>query len=188
MTRTSSLLPAMAVAGLLTACGGDFFSGTVRGASFQPRDAVFMTSSPPGSTGQLAFVAMSDQSGLCDKLKANQAPKSSSMFGLVLGVMDTTGLGALVPGSYVVVSRSSSTTGNISMAFFDHLDAWCQSTFGPASAEGTAGSVELTDITIEAGGSASGTFDVNFDTDRVTGSFVAPYCDGTMSTREPTCI
>lgn len=176
---------------MLTACGGNSMTGTVKGAGLAPKEAVFTTISILGSNPML-MMFMGDQQGLCDKLKANQTPKNMTGLMFLMAVKNSSGMfDPLKTGKYTV-SNMATANGNVAVASFDKQDASCMSTLGGEVAA-TSGTVDLTSYNVSSGGSgssgsAAGTFDMNFGTDHATGSFSASYCAVTLSTTEPTCI
>ena len=193
MTNTSKLMLTMMPC-LLAACAGNSVNGTVKGAGLTPAEAVFVTvGGMPGMGSNPMLVAfMSDQAGLCDKLKANQSFKGATAYQFMLHVLNTTGeLAPLKLERYTITTTPATATGNVAQASFNKLDSTCASTVaGPVPA--TAGSIELTSFSVNmasggasATGAASADFDLTFGTDRVTGSFSARYCEATLGT--PTC-
>lgn len=176
---------------LLVACGGNSFSGSVKGSSLNPQDAVFLVINSTSGSGQLGFLAVSDQPNLCQTLKDNHSLKNATTFSAILAVSDSQGHGQpLVTGTYNVTTLTSSATGNLALVGFSKTDASCNSTYSSDTApSGKSGTVTLSSFEAKAGGSAHGTFDVTYDSnDHVTGAFNAAYCDApTNSTTEPTC-
>lgn len=176
---------------LLTACGGNSMTGTVRGTSLAPKEAIFTTLSVMG-TNPMLVMFMADQQGLCEKLKANQNPKNMTALMFMMAVKNASGaLDPLKTGKYTI-AESATATGNIAAVAFDKQDESCTSTLG-GSVSATTGTVDLTSYNVSSGGSgssgsAAGTFDVNFGTDQATGSFSASYCEITMSGGSSTCI
>lgn len=170
-------------------CGGNSMTGTVKGVSMNAAEAIFAVLSDAGP-GQGMFILVSDKTGLCERMKANKPPKDATLLAMLLGVIDAAGHGqALVKGTYNVKPVSPGVSGNVAISQFSKLDSTCNSTLGDTPPTGTSGTVSLSNFEAKDGGSASGNFDMNFDSDHVTGTFSASYCDvTTLSTgKSPTC-
>jgi hypothetical protein len=173
---------------LLTACGGNSMTGTVKGASLEPKEALFFL-----WFGQpLPFIVLSDQTGMCDRLKANQVPRNATLLYLVVADINSDwSYNPPQPAKYPL--RTDSVDGKTSTAVFDKQDDTCTSAIG-GSVTANSGTVELTSYnyhsstTSQPSGSTSGTFDLMFYMDHVTGSFSASYCPVTGIPVSPTCI
>ncbi|HLL55129.1 MAG TPA: hypothetical protein VK447_16355 [Myxococcaceae bacterium] len=184
------LISVAAVMGLLVGCGGSTVSGTVRGAQLSAQDAVFDVINSSSGGGQTFVLYIGDTPNLCQKIKANQTAKNSASFVVVAGVVDNAGnTGALANGDYTVYPFSEAdATGKVAFTVFDKYDGTCRSTLGSNTPTGTGGKVTLNSFSAKEGGTASGTFEVFFGADKVTGNFNATYCSFPTSSGTSTCI
>jgi hypothetical protein len=138
---------------LVAACsGGDgagTVNGTLQGLSFSVGDAISLTRNGHE-------IAITDYGGACTT--ANSVKANSNV--LVFFFAAT----AFATGTYAVGGN-----GGVSVQYA-HYDATCNSPNGESA---TSGSVVITGIT-DSG--VSGTFDVTFATDHITGTFDASTC------------
>lgn len=174
----------------LSACGGPgYMDGTVAGLNLSVKDAIFALIKDTSGTTQGMYLIMADKPDLCATIKANRQPKSLS--GVIFSMIRYTDTGTVLApevGDYTVINSTPPRGGSYAGAFFGHTDANCTSTIAQAAATGSSGLVKLTSMKAEAGGSASGTFDVTFGTsDKVKGGFNAAFCDVTSLGNNPSC-
>jgi hypothetical protein len=165
MTR----LPAVTLLFCL-ACGGisNQVTGTVKGNSLTVRDAILL-----GNTE----VWLSSTEKLCDALRMNAYPKSARLMKLQLYPVAT--------GDFSVVVSTTGKDHSAAMQFDVLNDACMMQLVGQESA---ATSGKVTVVTFDTMRSITGTFDVTFgDTDRVTGSFNASWCDAPTTYPSPDC-
>lgn len=175
------------LASALAACGSSSgsFDGTVAGNKLSVEDAVFVNTS--AESGDFISVVLADVADICDLMKANKQPKEATALTLrLMTFADAATLTTVAPGTFNVAA--SPTMGdNFASAFFTKTDASCEDTLTGFAGTATAGSVELTSITVSADGKAEGTFDLTFGSDRGKGDFSATYCEIPTTTATPTC-
>jgi hypothetical protein len=145
----------------LTACGPASVSGTVGGQSVDVSDAVFekRTTTIPflGTLTSTTVVIGSSPASLCEDLAAGIKRKGTSRVSLVFS-------DSVVVGEYVVGNGDSKVQAGVSK-----LDAVCSSLVSQSAG---AGKVVITRVSDEI----SGTFDLAFGADRITGAFSAHAC------------
>jgi hypothetical protein len=191
------------------ACGGGSsstasFSGTVRGQTFQPKDAISTNATIQTPTGpaSVGAIVLTNQSGVCADAAANNEPKNSMYFLIFLGVLNPSAGTISAPtaaGDFSVYARSGLPPANLAVIVSSTTDAACHD-IANYDATGISGTVHLTSL---SNGNYTGTFDVNVQQvdsngtpvgtpDRVTGSFNASNCAGLSAlistTRTTTCI
>jgi hypothetical protein len=184
------LFSVAAVMAVLVGCGGTSVSGTVKGAQLSAQDAVFDVINSSSGGGQTFVLYIGDSPKLCEKIKANQTVKNSTSFVVVAGNVDNSGnTTALSSGDFTVYPFSEAdATGKVAFTVFDKYDGTCRSTMGTTTPTGTGGKVTLNSFSAKEGGTASGTFEVFFGADKVTGNFNATYCSFPTSSGTSTCI
>lgn len=173
----------------LSGCPGSV-SGTVSGIGLTVSDTIFYpVKDNAGKTTNL-IILLADKGNLCSMLKANRQPKSATGLQIVFYRWGTDNT-VLAPdtGDYTVVPGGTSVSngGNYAMASFMHFDANCSNTLSADAAAGKSGLVKLTSVNSAVNGSASGSFDITFGTDRVTGGFSGAYCDMGSLPNNPSC-
>jgi hypothetical protein len=189
------------------ACGGGSsspasFSGTVRGQTFQPKDAISTNATIQTPSGSVGAIVLTNQSGVCADAAANNEPKNSMYFIILLGVLNTSSGTISAPtaaGDFSVYARSGLPPANLAVIVSSTTDAACHD-IANYDANGISGTVHLTSL---SNGNYTGTFDVivqQVDSsgtpvgtpDRVAGSFTASSCAGLSAlistTRTTTCI
>jgi hypothetical protein len=147
--------------------GNASVSGTVLGETLVAQDAI-AEEYLGGSTSPTANVIITNYPGACATSQASHVRPSSLMLDLSLQVDHA-----------AVTARTYSFAAGELKASFYRSDATCKITGASTEAAGSGGSVSISSI---ADG-LTGTFDLTFGTDHVTGSFHAPGCEpGTSST------
>lgn len=186
MRLTMAMVSMMAVAG----CAGSV-NGQVGGVSLSVADAIFAVLKDDAGKTTAALVILGDKPKLCDSLKANREPRSST--GLFLTMVrynpDATDFLAPDTGEYTVVDTPQSSGGNFTEATFTRTDSNCTNTLSASASTGRSGLIKLTNIKGETNGSANATFDITFGAgDKVTGNFNASYCDiSKIPAGQPNC-
>jgi len=143
--------------------GSGSVDGTVGGTSLSVSDAVVY------SVTSSTAIAVVSTSGMCDYFDKGEFPKNITALVMYVSPPVTT------PGTFQVGSPGAVE------ATWSVYDASCNAT--PTNA--TAGSVTLTAVTPAR---ITGTFDLNFGTDHVSGSFSAASCAATADASAPsTC-
>ena len=192
------------ISSALFACGGPgSFDGTVSGVTLKPKETIFIRQpfqlSLPGQTVPVTFgdaigVLMSDQKGICDRLKNNTAVPGG--VGLAIGLAVTQGglsvSSDLTTGSYrlinpIVDAFSTPPQGTRLMyPVFDKLDDNCQGTL-KTNGQASGGTVKVESF--EAGKTLTGTFDLTFGGGDGKGDFNATFCDYEVpnNATAPTC-
>ncbi|MBX7097718.1 MAG: hypothetical protein K1X89_08400 [Myxococcaceae bacterium] len=178
----------------LAACGpGNSLSGTVAGTGFTIKEAIIgpVKSSSKGSglTTTAAGLILSDTAGWCDALKANRMKKNTrSMVILLTNRPDQSTQLAPAAGDFTVTQQSSAL-GNLASAQVLDLDGTCTRSSDPDARLATSGLVKLTQLKLEANGTASGELDLTFgpQKDKVTGTFNATYCEFPPTAGSPSC-
>lgn len=173
------------IAGLVTLAAGcgrvqGTMSGTVAGIKLDVNSVVYVDDKD--SNGNLVGIAvlLTDQPDICKTLQGGNVPQGMTSLSLSLLRLDSSGK-PLVPTvqAYGVFAPSDLPTmaGEYAVATFAHLDSTCKNTLTDAQSTGTSGAVRLNAITLE--GSARGGFDVSVgsQSDEVSGSFDAVFCD-----------
>lgn len=173
----------------LSGCPGSV-SGTVSGIGLTVSDTIFYPAKDTAGKTTSLSVLLADKGNLCSTLKANRRPRSSTGM-LITFFRLATDFTVLAPdiGDYTVVPGGTkvATGGNYAVASFLHVDANCSNTLSDEAAAGKSGLVKLTSVNSAVNGSASGSFDITFGTDRVTGGFSGAYCDIGTLPENPSC-
>jgi hypothetical protein len=190
-------LAVIAAAALSWGCGGgakDSLHGTLRGQTASAADASFELRSIPFVQGpaKLAAVVLSSAPHLCAESAAGARDPSARYLVLLLGEIDKAS-GALSPpsaaGDFPIVLRPTSATGTrFAIAQAIGTDASCAA-LDSLSAEGTAGSVQLTTVTSAR---LAGTLAIDLQAtdaqgnptgsaDHLTGAFDAATCEGVLA-------
>ena len=167
---------------VLVSCGGGSssapgtatFSGSVRGQSMVPRDAIASVVSFNGNgvPGRAAVIGITSAAGLCPLLSAGKEPKSTQYLVLTAFQMqpDYSAAPPPKPGNYPVGALSIENA----VVVFAGTDASCHS-ISQGEAVASSGSITFTAV----GDRYAGSYDLTFDFgDRVTGTFDAPGCNG----------
>lgn len=174
MRRLMVMIPVMALMG----CSGSM-SGTVGGVSMNVADSIFAILKDDNGKSVAALVILADQPKICDSLKANREPKSSTSLVLTMFRVGST-FDFLAPdvGDYTTIDTNPQGAGSYAQATFSHTDSNCTNTLSNSAASGKSGLIKLTNIKGETNGNANGTYDITFGAgDTVKGSFNASYCD-----------
>lgn len=198
MDNVTSKLSLVLLASLvvLSGCfGPGSVSGTVGGVSLNVQDAIFYVIKDDAGKTQGIALALADKSAVCTTVKANRQPKSATSisFGLFNVKVDGAATTLLAPdvGDYTVTNNSADLAkgGRWAIGAFDKVDANCTSSMATSATTGQSGLVTVTTLKSEASGTAEGTFDVSFGTqkDKVTGRFSAGYCDLAKTPTNPSC-
>ncbi|HLL54479.1 MAG TPA: hypothetical protein VK447_13085 [Myxococcaceae bacterium] len=168
---------AVAVLGLLAACGAPWndLDGPVKGIGMTPSGTAFWVD------GNRLYVYMSSSPDACANLKANITGKSSSLISMTLVAQ---GGASLTPATYRVTTAQGEQ--RVATVQFDHVNDTCQSAIG-GTAQATAGTISLSRLEAREDGQVQGTFDLSFDSDRVTGRFRGTYCDLSSRPSTNTC-
>jgi len=171
----------------LSGCPGNV-SGTVSGISLGVADTLFyVQKDTDGKT--IAFnTIIADKGNVCTTLKANRQPKSATFMQMILFRWADDGKN-LAPdvGEYTVVDTTPTKGGNWAYATFNHSDANCTNTLAASASSGKSGLIKVTGVNAANNGSISGTFDISFGSDKVTGSFNGAYCDLATVPNNPSC-
>ncbi len=194
MNRIAQLVACLTFVGVFSGCGGGSVTGTVSGISLAVQDSIFFVlKDDQGKTGALTVI-MADKPNLCDTLKANRQPKSAtSLFFYLYNVKIENGAVSLLApdvGTYTVADlQNLKTSGTYAGTGFSKADANCTDSLTAASSTGKSGSIRLTTVKAEANGNLAGTFDVSIgtQTDKLTGTLNARYCDITKIQANPSC-
>jgi hypothetical protein len=171
----------------LSGCAGSV-NGTVGGVQLSVADAIFGVFKDGSGKSTGAFVILADKPKICDGLRANRVPKSSTSLFFSLSRVTQTDVLAPDVGDYTVIDGLPTAGGNFSYASFDRSDANCTNTLSGSASSGKSGLIKVTNFKGETNGTANGTFDVTFGAgDKVTGNFNATYCDITTIQQNPNC-
>lgn len=176
---------------LAVGCGGSGVNGTVVGSTLSVKDTIFALLKNDDGKSVGLLIAMSDQSGNCDKLKANRDPKNATTMLFVL-VNRSDSAEPLAPDAtdYTIKESVAGTDkGHLGEAYFAKTDANCTNTLQEKNTKGQSGLVKISKLDGSANGAANGTFDITMGTqlDKLTGSFSATYCDITKLQDDPSC-
>lgn len=154
-SKTGCAFAVVSVAFGVTACSssGGTVNGTINGMTMVPAAALF-TNGPGGSGTSVTLVNVP---GFCDSTAKGLLPKNLETFRIAF--------------SPEVKAAGTFALDNISVsAVWAIDDATCNQT---STASATAGAVVVTGL---SSANISGTFDLMFGADHVTGSFSASYC------------
>ena len=184
MRRLMVMIPMVAMMG----CSGSM-SGTVGGVSMNVADSIFAILKDDNGKSFAAIVVLADQPKICDSLKANREPKSSTALQLTMLRVGSNEFLAPDVGEYTTVGTVPSSPGSYAVATFSHTDSNCTNTLSDSASSGKSGLIKLTTIKGETNGTASGTYDITFGAgDTVKGSFNASFCDLTkLPATTPNC-
>jgi hypothetical protein len=144
-------------------------TGSVGGVSLDVQDAFFVNNNP-GTTGTV--VNLTSYPGACrETYIGGHFPSKSVAMGFQLAAPGDGGLGPVAaPGKPVLAG-----------AYWDSVDASCQI----ATTNATGGTVTITAVSASQ---LTGSFDLMFGNDHVTGSFVASNCPAALSHQgNPSC-
>ncbi len=184
MRRLMMAVPMLVLAG----CAGSA-NGQVGGISLNVSDAIFAILKDNTGKSTAAIVIMADKPKVCDSLKANREPKTSTSLLLTLYRFSDTDYLAPDVGEYTTVDQNPTSAGSFASAFFTRTDSNCTNTIASSASRGKSGLIKLTNIKGEANGTANATYDITFGAgDKVTGNFNATYCDiSSLPTADPNC-
>jgi len=176
----------IAVAASLGCGSSNSVNGTIQGQTLSAQDALLLTNNTTvgGTTVYGLGVSIMNISNACSTAQAdissNKDPANAAS--LTIGIGSTSPIAA---GTFNITSASSPAAD----AIFVKTDSSCHSTIDGGAAQATSGTVTLSSVSAS---SASGTFDLTFGSDHVTGSFSASSCtltfpDGGTDGGGPTC-
>ncbi|MBK7860791.1 MAG: hypothetical protein IPJ65_19755 [Archangiaceae bacterium] len=172
----------------LAACGpANAVHGTIDGHALAVEDAILFVQKDTSGKILGTAVILSDQPALCSTFKANRFPRSSTFLSMGLARRNGTEVLLTPEAGEYTVSNTFATQGSVGTAFFGRLDANCVNAVPFQTALAKSGLVTLQQISFDSNGGAGGTFDLSFGSDRVTGSFSVPYCEGLAPTTMPSC-
>ncbi|MFT3706646.1 MAG: hypothetical protein QM817_03170 [Archangium sp.] len=182
-----NLMIAVAVMAACSGCAGSV-NGSVGGVNLSVADAIFAVLKDNQGKTTGAIIVLADKPKICESLRANREPKSStSMFMSISRITDTDALAPDV-GEYTVIQGLPSGAGSFSYAGFSHGDSNCTNTLSSSASSGKSGLVKVTNFKGDSSGSANGTFDITFGAgDKITGNFNATFCDITSLQSNPNC-
>jgi hypothetical protein len=179
-TFTAGLIVAAAVAVLGgSACsssssggggsGSASVTGTIQGATVPSNDAVGLSSvaSNNGVTEAAVGVIVTSVNNACGVLQDHGNPANATALVVEVAAMGS----SVATGTYNIVSSGFGAT-----ASYAAQDQNCNTTLNETASSGTV------TISSNSGSSVSGTFDLTFDGDHLTGSFTAPICSYSTST------
>lgn len=184
MRRLMLAIPMVMMAG----CSGSM-NGQVAGHSLSVADAIFAILKDDQGKATSAIVIMADKPKICDSLKANREPKTSTALFFTLFRFSDTDYLSPDAAEYTTVDSNPNSAGAYAFASFQRTDSDCRNTVAIDASRGKSGLVKLTNIKGETGGSANATYDVTFGAgDKVSGNFNATYCDITkLPATDPNC-
>jgi hypothetical protein len=145
-------------------------TGTLLGKSFTPVDAVSATNTTGGTT--TTTIVFTDFAGACDMLQGDVIGGSSDILSFTF-----TGSSPLGTGTFSVTAPTRGTTAEGHFAEF----TVCGSTAAESTSAGT-----ITVTGVDSSG-ITGTFDLTFESDHVTGTFTAPTCAARKTVVGPLC-
>jgi hypothetical protein len=148
--------------GCATATG---VTGTLGGQTLSPAHAVALKGVNDASYPNQITVFLTNVSNLCSLLQTTGSFNKANLrtLGFVLGATSSSAP-PVAPGTYTQMNTTDEMTASYSSS-----DATCQMTDSPWM----GGSVTACGV----GASYTGTFDLTFGTDHVTGTFDAPLCE-----------
>jgi hypothetical protein len=148
-------------------------TGTVNGKSFVPVDAYIYDESYDFPGAVVRAVKMTSYANGCTVQKADDAHVANSTYlKLYFGKKNSTTMPTVTPGTYAIGMSMPDANGDVVIggAQLKSFDGTCLPTVSTA----TAGTLTLTTYTMSG---ATGSFDLTFGSDRLTGSFGASACD-----------
>lgn len=155
-------------------------SGSVCGNSWTVRDAIFTTGYIPNlGPGNGTLVSLRDTTGACAAEKALITSPTTLDVDIALSELDSTGSPKPIssPATYKITSSSSEAFAAAAV-----FEARCTTGFPVTQA--TSGTVTVSAVDASH---VSGTLDLSFGSDRVTGAFDAANCSSYDPTTPPMC-
>jgi hypothetical protein len=166
-------------------------NGTVTGDSLTVKDAMTLDGSQSGENvpDAAGIVVIASTSGICPAFQNNTVAANATQLVLTLYRTDSGGnVKSPGTGDYTINNRDPVPANSaIAVAAFAVTGATC----GPVPGQGgiaTSGTVHLSSMSLSTNGGAQGTFDLTFETDHLTGSFDAPFCDAPNGQMQQTCM
>lgn len=173
---TDTVNGSIAGSGTTSKSGTASTSGSVQGYTLTPKWAVFAAGV---NTKNSIYVLLSSQDSYCPNV--TQGITSPNHISIVLS-LSTVAADATTPvpspGTYPIVSRASSGSGNFSLGVFNVTDAHCDSVLSSSQTAATGGSVIITEVSSM---SVAGTFTMKVGSETVTGSFDSVPCAGLVA-------
>jgi hypothetical protein len=173
---------AAAALALLGACGGGSgqtynltgsgsMTGTISSQPMTVSDAVSNTVSQTG--GSAGAMIISSAANQCQLINARRTLKSGSALAIVFGIQSGNTVAVPTPGIYTVhtLETINGFQGMVAAVQFAVNDATCTTTTGPVEATGGTLTVTRVDAT-----GYTGSFDLTFGSDHVTGTFSTGTC------------
>ncbi len=148
-------------------------TGTVNGKSFVPLDAYIYDESYDFPGAVVRAVKLTSYANGCTVQKANDAHVANSTYlKMYFGKKNSTTAPTITPGTYAIGmsapdGNGTVITGGAQLKSFDNV---CL----PGITMATAGTLTLTTYTAT---DATGSFDLTFGSDKLTGTFGASLCD-----------
>ncbi len=183
------LFLALALAACSSSGPSASISGTIRGQTYSPKDAISAVGNiqEQGYTVQVGGIMLANPTGVCALVGSGKEPKN--MQALLLALAEISGssyVAPILPGDFTIYagSASGSLPPRLAMAFAFTTDASCQMEDAHV-ASGLSGTVHLSKVNTD--GTYEGTFDMQMaQTDsngnptttpeHVTGSFKTSSC------------
>lgn len=193
MKRSSFFFATVVVLATLSGCGGGSVAGSVSGISLAAQDSIFLVLKDDAGKTQSIVVLIADKPNICDTLKANREPKASTSLAFtLLNVKIENNKGSLLApdvGSYTVTDQDITASGTFARSSFTKTDANCTQTLTTGATTGKSGLVKISSLNASSSGSLVGTFDVSIGTqsDKLTGTLNARFCDVTKIQANPNC-
>jgi hypothetical protein len=165
-------------------------NGTAAGRTIAAKDAVAIISKEEagGEKKTTAVINIRDAAGVCADLKGGRAVKQSTALTLRVGLGNPHTQPVIAAASYDLAKDGQIEGGNYITvnAKVSKLSDFCQEELAEATRTATAGTITIATIS-EA--RVSGSFDLTFGTDKLTGTWDAPLCDVDLSQLpvRPTC-
>ena len=158
--------------------GSATLEGTLSGKAVPLQSAAFFgaTATQGSTTASSMLILMGSSSDLCGAITSSGTSTDPNKTvpneqGLAVSLVNFGG--PLSTQTYPLTASGGSATGVVGVAEYYASDAAGKATVQIAA---TSGSITLTSVGFASGTTASGTYDLTFGADHVTGSFNAPWC------------
>lgn len=172
-----------------SATGTGTAKGSVAGQTLSPKSAASATYV---KDGDFFLFVLSNQTDYCGAIKAGQTHANHRSLVVILYAAAAEGQSsqALGTGTYTISSEAPTNPGLYANAAFNASDASCEGILSGDAGAATSGTITLAGVTSKG---LTGTYNLKFGNDTLTGSFSAPDClalaeqadGGTTLTCEP---
>ena len=166
---------AIGVAALLAACGGgnSHLSGSIDGHSVDAANAIYLVGKPPSTAAGDVLIVVTTLADACAAMQAKEFFKDAQVLSLSLA-NDIPAIGLEYPPTPGTFSFDpNAAPGRFATGLFVENKGCSLAVNAPV----TSGSVTLDKVGIDSSVKATGSLELNFASETVTGTFTAPFCD-----------